>query len=91
MCIDQSQKVPLGFNQTNQKRITKAFCRHSKWGIWNSKFDLEVFSSEKWELRKDLTDIHFTTSTAKEPPYTTYFNVDPNSLPRGYKVPHSLF
>ena len=60
--------------------------RHTKWGIWSPRFGLQVVPVDKWELRKDLSSVHFTTSTADEPPYTTSFEVDPNKLPPGYKV-----
>ena len=39
---------------------------------------------DKWELRKDLSEVHFETTTASEFPYVTVSAVMKNSLPPGY-------
>ena len=40
---------------------------------------------DKWEKRKDLSDIYFTTATAHDPPYVFVNDVDVNNPPPGYK------
>ena len=60
--------------------------RLSHWGVWKGDFGLGVIPQEKWELRKDLTGIHLMTATADEPPYGSSLVIDPDNLPRGYKV-----
>ena len=48
-----------------------------------------MFPMDKWELRKDMTGILFTTATAHEPPYVVKIDVDIENidqLPRGYEV-----
>ena len=47
-------------------------------------FGLEVFPTDKWELRKDLTGVHFDTTTAEELPYLSVSPVLKDSLPPGY-------
>ena len=49
--------------------------RSTEWGVWSPILGLEILPIEKWELRKDLTGITFSTATAHEPPY-----VDSNKL-----------
>lgn len=58
----------------------------SKWGQWNKKEGLKIFTTEKWELRRDLTGVYFTTSTANDPPYVVVRDVDLNNPPPGYQI-----
>ena len=41
---------------------------------------------DKWEVRRDLTGIVLTASSAHDPPYVDIGEVDPLNLPPGYKV-----
>ena len=62
--------------------------RVSRWGVWRSDYGLEVLAVNKWEVRRDLTGVVFTTSTAHEPPYVdvSHINNNKNVLPTGYQA-----
>ena len=60
--------------------------RITGWGDWSKESGLSVSKTEKWELRRDLTGVYFTTSTAHDPPYVDVRDVDINNLPPGYKL-----
>ena len=68
--------------------------RISKWGVWSQKFGLEIFPAEKWELRKDLSEIYFEATTGGLAPFVLIFPVVEDSLPPGYvwkkETPHKL-
>ena len=61
-------------------------CRISQLGIWSSQFGLELLAVDKWELRRDLTGLVLSASSAHDPPYVDIDQVDPDKLPPGYKV-----
>ena len=60
--------------------------RISKFGFWSSEFGLSLLAVDKWEVRRDLTGIVLTASSAQDPPYVDIGQVDPLNLPPGYKA-----
>ena len=65
--------------------------RTSLWGVWDPVHGLDTLALDKWEMRRDLSDITFTTATAHEAPYVESRDIDMNilesyDLPRGYRV-----
>ena len=57
-----------------------------KWGIWSFNEGLRKSEEEKFERRKDLTDVHLRAVTEYNPPFTKLKDVDKDELPVGYKV-----
>ena len=69
-----------------------SFDRASKWGVWSPNKGLDILPIDKWEMRKDLTGVHFKTTTATEPPYVTTEKANLSNIenwPNGYIVSHS--
>ena len=64
--------------------ISTLLYRFSKWGVWSTDFGLEVFPADKWELRRDLSGVHFDATTAEEIPYLSVHPVKKDVLPPGY-------
>lgn len=61
------------------------------WGVWGPRHGLDTLPLDKWEVRRDLSDLSLTTSTAHEPPYVDSRDIDPDildsyDLPQGYRV-----
>ena len=40
-------------------------------GSWNRDLGLAMLLSKKWEIRKDLTDVHFKTASNHDPPFVS--------------------
>ena len=57
-----------------------------KWGLWSFNEGLRRSDEEKFERRKDLTDVHLRAVTEHNPPFTKLKDVDKDELPVGYKV-----
>ena len=57
--------------------------------MWDPQHGLDSLALDRWELRRDLSDLTFTTATAHEPPYvdvvfiTEKYN---NYFPPGYQA-----
>ena len=61
------------------------------WGVWDPRHGLDSLALDRWELRRDLSDLTFTTATAHEPPYVDSRDINMDILesynfPRGYRV-----
>ena len=72
----------MEYSGTNQQKSS----RISKLGIWSSEFGLEVLAVDKWEVRRDLSGLVLTASSAHDPPYVDIDSVQPHDLPPGYQA-----
>ena len=54
------------------------------WAIWDYDLGLEVLQHEKWERRRDLSDVIFRVASEQDPPYTSTSKVQKGNLPKGY-------
>ena len=71
--------------------LTNLSDRSSLWGVWDPLHGLDSLALDRWELRRDLTGLTFTTATAHEPPYVDSREINMDILesynfPRGYQV-----
>ena len=56
-------------------------------GSWNKDLGLTMLLSKKWELRKDLTDVLFTTASNHDPPFVSLeFAKSSPGLPYKYQL-----
>ena len=54
------------------------------WALWVEDLGLEVLQPEKWERRRDLSEVLFKVSTEHDPPYAATSKVKAKILPKGY-------
>ena len=66
--------------------LVQNISRISKFGFWSSEFGLSVLAVDKWEMRRDLSGIVLTASSADDPPYVALENVHPFNIPPGYQA-----
>ena len=60
-----------------------------KWGEWSKKSGFQVVSLEKYDIRRNLSNIHFNVATSSHTPYTLTYEVNNKTihlLPPGYMV-----
>ena len=60
--------------------------RLNRWGSWKVLEGLTLVTTDKYDLRKDLTGVHIQAATESHVPFTKLEPVLKQSLPRGYKV-----
>ena len=56
------------YESKNPKTILSRF---THFGSWNKDLGLTMILSQKWELRKDLTDVQFKTASTHDPPFVS--------------------
>ena len=54
------------------------------WALWVEDLGLEVLQHEKWERRRDLSDVVFKAATEHDLPYAATSKVETKNLPKGY-------
>ena len=60
--------------------------RLNRWGSWKVIEGLRLVTTDKYDLRKDLTGVHIEAATESHLPFTNLEPVFKQSLPRGYVV-----
>ena len=55
------------------------------WALWMKDTGLEVLQREKWELRRDLSDVLFRVATEHDPPYASTSKIHALSLPLRFR------
>ena len=56
------------------------------WGLWSKDFGLEVLQREKWERRRDLSNVLLRATTEHDPPYASRSETSLQDLPRGLLI-----
>jgi hypothetical protein len=54
------------------------------WAVWEADLGLEVLQQEKWERRRDLSDVVFKVAAEHDPPYASTSKVQATKIPTGY-------
>ena len=56
------------------------------WGLWFEDFGLEILQREKWERRRDLSNVILRATTEHDPPYASTSKINPQDLPAGFLI-----
>ena len=80
------RRVIWNYYNSKNSPLDQNIFRISKFGFWSSEFGLSVLAVDKWEVRRDLSGIVLTASSAHDPPYVDLDDVDPLNIPPGYQA-----